>query len=87
MKSALGRLSFVVILFLFVSVTSRRAVSAQGDVVHVVSGIVKHIDRDTRTIVMKTDKGVEHTVKWKTKQLGRARRNRAKEFKYGSRSL
>ena len=84
MKSILGRLSLIVILFLFVGVPRWRAASAQEDVVHIVSGIVKHIDRDTRTIVVKSDEGVEHTVKWTDKTTWEGTKESGKGIKDGS---
>ena len=69
MRSVLGRLSFIVILSLCVGAISWSTALAQEDVVHIVSGIVKHIDRDTHTIVVKTDEGVEHTLKWTTSTI------------------
>ena len=47
------------------------AVAWQGtlaeDVVHAVSGIVKSVDKDTKTMVVKTSDGTEHTIKWTDK--------------------
>ena len=44
------------------------AVAWQGtlaeDVVHAVSGIVKSVDKGTKTMVVKTSDGTEHTIKW-----------------------
>jgi hypothetical protein len=34
------------------------------DVAHMVSGVVKHIDKDSKTMVVKTADGTEHTIKW-----------------------
>lgn len=34
------------------------------DVVHDVSGVVKHIDHGTKTMVVKTADGTEHTIKY-----------------------
>lgn len=84
MKISLGRLSLIVILLLFVGVVSWRAASAQEDVVHIASGFVKHIDRDTRTIVVKTDEGVEHTVKWTDKTTWEGTKESGKGIKDGS---
>src|SRR5215471_6375666 len=42
-------------------------VSAQDDVFHIVKGTVKHIDKDTKTMVVKTGDGTEHTIKWTDK--------------------
>jgi hypothetical protein len=44
------------------------AIAWQGtlaeDVVHAVSGIVKNVDKGTKTMVVKTSDGAEHTIKW-----------------------
>jgi hypothetical protein len=44
------------------------AIAWQGtlaeDVVHAVSGIVKSVDKGTKTMVVKTADGTEHTIKW-----------------------
>ena len=37
------------------------------DVVHAVSGIVKSVDRTSKTMVVKTTDGTEHTIKWTDK--------------------
>jgi|SRR5215472_5211495 len=38
--------------------------SAQDDLVHVVKGVVKSVDKDTKTMVVKAGDGTEHTIKW-----------------------
>jgi VCBS repeat-containing protein len=40
---------------------------AAEDVVHAVSGIVKSVDKGTKTLVVKTADGTEHTIKWTDK--------------------
>lgn len=40
--------------------------SAQ-DVVHIVKGVVKSVDKDSKTMVVKTADGAEHTIKWTDK--------------------
>ena len=35
---------------------------AQDDVAHFVSGVVKHVDKDTKTMVVKAGDGTEHTI-------------------------
>src|SRR5271168_3519300 len=37
---------------------------AQDDVFHIVKGVVKSVDKDTKTIVVKTADGTEHTIKY-----------------------
>ena len=39
-------------------------ISAQDDVFHIVKGVVKSIDKDTKTMVVKAADGTEHTIKW-----------------------
>lgn len=43
-----------------------QTVSAQ-DVVHMLKGVVKHVDKDSKTMVVKADDGTEHTIKWTDK--------------------
>jgi hypothetical protein len=44
------------------------AIAWQGtlaeDVVHAVSGIVKSVDKGSKTMVVKASDGTEHTIKW-----------------------
>ncbi len=40
---------------------------AAEDVVHAVSGIVKSVDKASKTVVVKTSDGTEHTIKWTDK--------------------
>jgi hypothetical protein len=37
------------------------------DLTHMVSGVVKHVDKDTKTMVVKTKDGTEHTIKYTDK--------------------
>jgi len=37
------------------------------DVVHAVSGVVKSVDKTSKTMVVKTADGTEHTIKWTDK--------------------
>jgi hypothetical protein len=39
------------------------------DLVHVVKGVVKSVDKGTKTMVVKSADGVEHTVKWTDKTV------------------
>ena len=53
-------------LFVLVAVSAWQQVAAE-DVVHAVSGIVKSVDKGTKTMVVKTADGTEHTIKWTDK--------------------
>jgi len=44
-----------------------QAASAEEDLVHIVKGTVKSVDKDSKTMVVKTADGTEHTVKWTDK--------------------
>jgi Cu/Ag efflux protein CusF len=37
------------------------------DVVHIVKGVVKSVDKDSKTMVVKAEDGTEHTIKWTDK--------------------
>jgi len=50
-------------LFILVATVAWQAVVAQ-DVVHAMSGIVKSVDKGTKTMVVKTADGTEQTIKW-----------------------
>jgi len=76
--------SLIAILSLFVAVESWKVALAQEDVVHVVSGIVKHVDKDAKTIVVKADDGAEHTVKWTDKTTWEGVKDSGKDIKEGS---
>ena len=74
----------VLLMFAFVCVVSLRIASAQEDAVHTVSGVVKHFDRGAKMIVVKTDDGVEHSVKWTDKTAWEGAKESGKGIKEGS---
>ena len=57
---------------------------AQDDVVHIMSGIVKHVDKDTKTVVIKTADGTEHTVKYTDKTVVEGTKDAGKGIAKGS---
>ena len=64
------------------------AVAWQGataqDVVHAVSGIVKHVDKDTKTVVVKAADGTEHTIKYTDHTVGKGADDTGKGVEKGS---
>ena len=44
-----------------------QSASADEDLVHMVKGTVKSVDKDSKTMVVKTADGTEHTIKWTDK--------------------
>lgn len=60
-----SRRAVVFCLFAFTSLTVLTNASAEDkDAVHIVSGVVKHVDRDSRKVIVKAGDGTEHTIKW-----------------------
>ena len=55
-------------LFVLVAAIAWQGALAQ-DVVHAVSGVVKSVDKGTKTMVVKATDGTEHTIKWTDKTM------------------
>ena len=69
-------------LIALATVTGLTRASAQdNDVVHIVSGVVKHVDKGSKKLIVKSEDGVEHTIKWtgKTTWLGTKRSGKGLE--------
>src|SRR5664279_6409913 len=60
------QITMLAALFVLVAVSAWQQAAAE-DVVHAVSGIVKSVDKGTKTLVVKTTDGTEHTIKWTDK--------------------
>lgn len=57
---------------------------AQDDVVHIFSGIVKHVDKDTKTVVVKATDGTEQTFKYTEKTTVQGAKDAGKGIAKGS---
>jgi hypothetical protein len=73
-------ISFLVFFCAFVSQIG----FTQDDAIHVLSGIVKHVDRGAKTVVVKADDGTEHTIKWTGKTSWEGTKDAGKGIKEGS---
>lgn len=71
-----------VLFVLAVAVTWQFAVAE--DVIHGVSGVVKSIDKTTKTIVVKTADGTEHTIKYTDKTTVKGAEETGKGAKTGT---
>jgi Cu/Ag efflux protein CusF len=71
-------------LVAFFALAACQIVSADEDMVHVISGVVKHVDKDAKTMVVKTADGTEHTVKWTGKTSWEGTKDTGKGIKEGS---
>lgn len=58
--------------------------SAEEDAVHIVAGIVKHVDKGAKTVVVKADDGTEQTLKWTGKTTWEGTKGAGKGLKDGS---
>jgi hypothetical protein len=64
LKWRVAVLAAVVVVF---TAIAWQTASADEDLVHIVKGTVKSVDKDSKTMVVKTADGTEHTIKWTDK--------------------
>lgn len=69
--------------FAFVALASWQVAAGQ-DVAHLVSGFVKHVDHDAKTMVVKTTDGTEHTIKWTGDTAWEGTKDAGKDIKEGT---
>lgn len=69
---------------LAIQATPLIASAEEDDLVHIISGTVKHVDKDAKTVVIKADDGTEHTVKWTGKTTWEGTKDAGKGIKEGS---
>jgi len=77
------RAALVCLVALF-AVAAWQMAAADEDVAHAVSGVVKHIDHGTKTMVVKTADGTEHTIKYTGKTTWEGTEDAGKGIKDGS---
>ena len=66
LKSLKSKTALGVILGLMSILVCCQTLAAE-DLTHMMKGVVKSVDKDTKTMVVKTADGTEHTVKWTDK--------------------
>lgn len=54
------------------------------DLTHMVSGVVKHVDKDSKTMVVKTADGTEHTIKYTDKTAIEGAKDASGDVKEGA---
>ena len=54
------------------------------DVAHLVSGVVKSVDKGTKTFVVKSADGTEHTIKWTDSTVVKGTKDAGKGIEKGS---
>ena len=60
------RVALIVAIVAILTAGAGQRISAQ-DVFHAVKGVVKSVDKDSKTMVVKASDGTEHTIKWTDK--------------------
>jgi VCBS repeat-containing protein len=70
-------------LMAFVLATGSQSTFAE-DVAHAVSGVVKSVDKGTKTFVVKTADGTEHTIKWTDSTVVKGTKDTGKGIEKGS---
>ena len=63
LKTSTGLAVMIALLFML----SSWQVAAADDLTHVLKGVVKSVDKGSKTMVVKTADGTDHTVKWTDK--------------------
>lgn len=71
-------------LVVFLGLIAVHNLSLADDLFHVVTGVVKHLDKDGKTIVVKASDGTEHTIKWTGKTSWEGTKEAGKGVKEGS---
>ena len=74
---------FLAGLFLLVAAVGWQ-VAAADDLTHAVTGVVKSVDKGTKTMVVKTADGTEHTIKWTDKTTVEGAKGAGKGVEKGS---
>ena len=65
------RVTLVAVLFVLAVGIARQNSVADDDLVHVFSGVVKSVDKTTKTVVVKSADGTERTIKYTDKTTGK----------------
>ncbi len=78
------RVALLAAVALVLTAGAWQSASADEDMVHIVKGVVKSVDKDTKTMVVKTGDGTEHTIKWTDKTTVEGTKDTGKGIEQGS---
>jgi hypothetical protein len=78
------RVALIVAIAAVLAIGVTQTLSAQDDVFHIVKGTIKHIDKDSKTMVVKAGDGTEHTIKWTDKTTVEGGKDIGEGIKEGS---
>ena len=71
-------------LVVLLTLVAFQNLSTAENLFHEISGVVKHVDKDAKTMVVKASDGTEHTIKWTGKTSWEGTKETAKDVKEGS---
>jgi len=72
------------VVALVLTAGSWQRASGDEDVAHLVKGVVKSVDKDSKTFVVKASDGTEHTIKWTDKTSMKGVKDAGDGLKEGS---
>jgi hypothetical protein len=78
------RVACLIVIATVLSIGMSQSIAAQDDVFHIVKGVVKSVDKDSKTMVVKTADGTEHTIKWTDKTTVAGGKDLGKDIGEGS---
>ena len=81
-RSRRFNLLFAALMALALAIGSQSSVAE--DVAHMVSGVVKSVDKGTKTFVVKSADGTEHTIKWTDSTVVKGTKDTGKGIEKGS---
>ena len=71
-------------LVVLLSLVALQNLSTAEGLFHEISGVVKHVDKDAKTMVVKASDGTEHTIKWTGRTSWEVTQETGKSVKEGS---
>ncbi|WP_035352897.1 hypothetical protein [Edaphobacter aggregans] len=77
------RVGLLAVAAVILTIGAPQAMLAQ-DVVHGVKGVVKSVDKASKTMVVKTADGAEHTIKWTDKTTVEGTKDTGKDIEEGT---
>lgn len=76
--------ALLAVILVLTSAFAWTGAAAQDDVVHIFSGVIKHVDKDTKTVVVKAADGTEQTFKYTGKTTVEGTKDAGKGIDKGS---
>lgn len=77
-----------IVLFCFLAFTTLAVLTKTSaedkDAVHIVSGVVKHVDKGSRKVIVKAGDGTEHTIQWTGRTAWHGTKDGGEAMKEGS---